>query len=59
MAEQEELNYQQQRRRLFAEVAQEKEKMAEQLQRQKTTFDLQLKENTALHERYVCVPLKQ
>lgn len=51
MAEQEELNYQQQRRRLFAEVAQEKEKMAEQFQRQKTNSDLQLREKAELQER--------
>lgn len=51
LAEQEELSYQQQRRKLFAEVAQEKEKVADQFQRQKATFDLQLKENTELHDR--------
>lgn len=51
MAEQEELNYQQQRRRLFAEIAQEKEKMADQMHRQKKTLDLQLKENHELHDR--------
>ncbi len=52
MAEQEELNYQQQRRRLYGEVAQEKEKMADQLHRQKATFDLKLKETLELHERW-------
>ena len=51
MAEQEELNYQQQRRRLFGEIAQEKEKMAEQLRRQKENFDLKHKETLELHER--------
>jgi len=51
MAEQEELNYQQQRRRLFGEVAQEKEKLAEQLLREKTKYDLQLKETFDLHSR--------
>ncbi len=51
MAEQEELNYQQQRRRLFGEVAQEKEKMADQLQRQRISLDLQLKENTRMNDR--------
>lgn len=51
MAEQEELNYQQQRRRLFGEVAQEKEKLADQFQKQKTTSDLKLKENAEFHDR--------
>jgi hypothetical protein len=51
MAEQEELNYQQQRRRMFAEVAQEKEKLAEQFQKQKMTSDLKLKEAADIHER--------
>ena len=53
MAEQEELNYQQQRRRLFGEVAQEKDKLADQFQKQKAAFDLKLKENTELHDRYI------
>ncbi len=53
MAEQEELNYQQQRRRLFGEVAQDKEKIADQFHRHKATFDLQLKENLELHNRSV------
>ena len=56
MAEQEELNYQQQRRRLFGEVAQEKEKMAEQLHRQKENFNLKQKETLELHNRYVPHP---
>ena len=51
MAEQEELNYQQQRRRLFAEVAQEKEKLADQFIKQKATFELQIKEKDQLHLR--------
>ena len=56
MAEQEELNYQQQRRRLFGEVAQEKEKMAEQLHTQKGSFDLKHKETLELHDRYDTPP---
>ena len=55
LAEQEELNYQQQRRRLFGEIAQEKEKLAEQSLRQKATLDLKLKENAELHDRYLHV----
>ena len=51
MAEQEELNYQQQRRRLFTEVAQEKEKIADQMHRQKSALDRQLQENNGLHDR--------
>lgn len=51
MAEQEEVNYQQQRRRLFGEVAQEKDKLADQFLKQKANLDLQIKENAELHER--------
>lgn len=51
MAEQEELNYQQQRRRLFGDVAREKEKLAEQFQRQKTSTETKLKEAEEIHER--------
>ena len=39
MAEQEEVNYQQLRRKLFAEVQQEKNRLADQFQQQKLSTD--------------------
>lgn len=44
LAEQEELNYQQQRRKLFGEVQQEKEKLAAQFHQQKVTLEQQQRE---------------
>ena len=51
LAEQEELNYQQQRRRLFGEVQQEKEKLASQFHQQKVNLEQQQREMEEEKER--------
>ena len=52
LAEQEEVNYQQQRRRLFGEVQQEKEKLAAQFHQQKITLEQQQREMEEEKLRY-------
>lgn len=44
MAEQEEINYQQLRRKLFAEVQQEKGRLADQFQQQKLSTEQRIKD---------------
>ena len=49
LAEQEELNYQQQRRRLFAEIEQEKERLAQQNLQERTQLDRELLESKVIY----------
>ena len=51
LAEQEEVSYQQQRRKLFGEVQQEKEKLATQFHQQRQFLEQQQREMTEEKER--------
>ncbi len=51
LVEQEEVNFQQQRRKLYTELAQEKQKMADEVQRQRELFEVRLTEVKEKHIR--------
>ena len=52
MAEQEEVNYQQLRRKLFAEVQQEKNRLADQFHQQKVSIDQKIDNMQQSNKRY-------
>ena len=54
MAEQEEVSYQQLRRKLFGEVEQEKNRLADQFQQQKVSADQRIDEIQQANHRYKC-----
>jgi len=53
LVEKEEVNFQQQRRRLYTEAAQERQKLADKIHQQKTLFEKQLMKINEEHQRCV------